>query len=41
MSGRERWKLILILLRFIREADDTQLLDVAQYAAQRMMEEVV
>jgi hypothetical protein len=37
MSGRDVWKLRLILLRFIREASPGQLFKVALYAANEMV----
>jgi hypothetical protein len=38
MLTREQvWKLTIVLLKFIREASDKQLLDVAEYAAREMV----
>jgi len=36
MSGKDVWRLRLIILRFMKEASPRQLLDVAEYAAKRM-----
>lgn len=36
MSNRNRWKIILILLKFLQEADDRILVRVAEYAAKEM-----
>jgi len=37
MSICDRWKVVLILLTFMQEADDKTLLDVAEYAANKMV----
>jgi len=38
MSERDRWKVVLILLKFMQEADDSTLCTVALYAAKKMVQ---